>query len=183
MSVPTPGESRHDDGRRRSARNPASYADPLNQEHKECLNQDNQDPASRQPIPWRPIGAAATSIGAPAGLWLLHPALGVAVFLTELAVSLIILGTALFGAKEYSERAFRLLRWIADRPEPDAPPDNTAGQVIDLVALPDSCADDPHRAVKAEVVLVTSSQDGERELPEPDEHGDATDLRQLTAGT
>ena len=113
----------------------------------------------------------------------MHPALGVAVFLTELAVSLIILGTALFGAKEYSERAFRLLRWIADRPEPDAPPDNTAGQVIDLVALPDSCADDPHRAVKAEVVPVTSSEEGERELPEPDEHGDATDLRQLTAGT
>jgi hypothetical protein len=74
-------------------------------------------------LPWKPIGVAVTSVGAPAGLGVLHPALGMAVFLIELAVWLIVLGTALFGKKEYSERAFRLLRWIANRPEPEAPPD------------------------------------------------------------
>jgi hypothetical protein len=167
----------------RSARTPASYAGHPNQDHKESREQDNQDPGSRKPIPWRPIGAAATSIGAPAGLALLHPALGAAAFLTELAVSLIILGTALFGAKEYSERAFRLLRWIADRPEPDAPPDNTAGQVIDLVAVPASHTDDHHRAVKGEIVPVTSSEEGTRELADRGEDHDATDLRRLPAGT
>ena len=101
---------------------------PIN--YKESHSQDDQDPAARKLIPWRPIGAAATSIGAPVGIGLLHPALGEAVFLVELAVSLIILGTALFGAKEYSERAFRLLRWFANHPEPDAPPDTTTRKAI-----------------------------------------------------
>jgi hypothetical protein len=101
---------------------------PIN--YKESHSQDDQDLAARKLIPWRPIGAAATSIGVPVGIGLLHPALGAAVFLVELAVSLIILGTALFGAKEYSERAFRLLRWFANHPEPDAPPDTTTGKAI-----------------------------------------------------
>jgi hypothetical protein len=100
---------------------------PIN--YKESHSQDDQDPAARKLIPWRPIGAA-TSIGVPVGIGLLHLALGAAVFLVELTVSLIILGTALFGAKEYSERAFRLLRWFANHSEPDAPPDTTTGKAI-----------------------------------------------------
>jgi hypothetical protein len=36
-------------------------------------------------------------------------------------LALTVIGTALFGSQELSERAFRLLRWIANRPEPTAP--------------------------------------------------------------
>ena len=36
----------------------------------------------------------------------------------ELAATLTVLGTALFGSQALSERAFRLLRWIANRAEP-----------------------------------------------------------------
>jgi hypothetical protein len=59
----------------------------------------------------------------------LHPALGAAVFFIELALAAMILSTALFGAKEYSERGFRLLRWIGDRPEPKAPP-GSSGPIL-----------------------------------------------------
>lgn len=41
--------------------------------------------------------------------------------IVELAVALTVIGTALFGSRELSERAFRLLRWMANRPEPLAP--------------------------------------------------------------
>jgi hypothetical protein len=34
---------------------------------------------------------------------------------------LVITGTALFGSQAVSERAFRLLRWITNQPEPPAP--------------------------------------------------------------
>ena len=40
----------------------------------------------------------------------------------EVAVMLTIIGTALFGSSALSERAFRLLRWIANRPEPPTSP-------------------------------------------------------------
>jgi hypothetical protein len=36
-------------------------------------------------------------------------------------MSLVIISTALFGGQRISERAFRLLRWCADRPEPPTP--------------------------------------------------------------
>jgi hypothetical protein len=39
----------------------------------------------------------------------------------ELAAALTIIGTALFGSQALSERGFRLLRWIANRPEPPGP--------------------------------------------------------------
>jgi hypothetical protein len=39
-------------------------------------------------------------------------------------VILTVLGTALFGSETLSERAFRLLRWMGNRPEPPGP-DNT----------------------------------------------------------
>ena len=37
------------------------------------------------------------------------------------------MGTALFGSRALSERTFRLLRWIANRPEPDGPAAPAAG--------------------------------------------------------
>jgi hypothetical protein len=61
------------------------------------------------------------SMGAPAGLLVLRPVLGAVLAGIELAVVLVILGCALFGSDVLSERAFRLLRWFANRPEPPAP--------------------------------------------------------------
>jgi hypothetical protein len=56
---------------------------------------------------------------------MVHPAIGVAVAALELAVALTVIATALFGSPELSERAFRLLRWTANRPEPSGSPPGT----------------------------------------------------------
>lgn len=67
------------------------------------------------------------SLGAPAGGVLLHPLLGQAIAIAELAVALTLVATALFGSRALSERAFRLLRWLANRPEPPGPAGGSAG--------------------------------------------------------
>lgn len=56
--------------------------------------------------------------GAPVAAWVLHPALSTLIGGLEAAAGLTLMATALFGSDRLSERAFRLLRWIADRPEP-----------------------------------------------------------------
>jgi hypothetical protein len=77
--------------------------------------------------PWRKLGlsAGALSVGAEGALGYLHPALGEALAVADVAVPMIIIGVLLTailcGSKETHERAFRLLRWIANRPEPPAP--------------------------------------------------------------
>lgn len=72
-------------------------------------------------VPWRTAGTILTSLGTPIGLGVASPFIGSIAFVTELAVALTIIGTALFGSQALSDRAFRLLRWIANRPEPPAP--------------------------------------------------------------
>jgi hypothetical protein len=47
--------------------------------------------------------------------------LGQIVAVIELVVAVTVIGTALFGSPDLSDRAFRLLRWIGNRPEPPAP--------------------------------------------------------------
>ena len=69
-------------------------------------------------LPWRAAGIGLTSLGTPIGIGVADPALGSIAFVIELAVTLTIIGTALFGSRALSDRAFRLLRWIANRPEP-----------------------------------------------------------------
>ena len=49
------------------------------------------------------------------------PYIGIGIFAVELAAALTVFGTALFGSRELSERAFRLLRWVANGPEPPTP--------------------------------------------------------------
>ena len=39
----------------------------------------------------------------------------------EIAVALTVIAVAQFGSKARSERAFRLLRWFANHPEPRPP--------------------------------------------------------------
>ena len=63
-----------------------------------------------------------TSFAYPVAIGALHPMLGGVMAMIELAVVLTIIGTALFGSSTLSERAFRLLRWTGNRPEPPAPP-------------------------------------------------------------
>jgi hypothetical protein len=72
-------------------------------------------------VPWRAAGIGLTTISTPVGLGVANPVLGQIVIAIELAVALTIIGTALFGSQALSERAFRLLRWIANRPEPPVP--------------------------------------------------------------
>jgi hypothetical protein len=72
--------------------------------------------------PWRAAGIGLTSLGTPIGAGMAGPPLGQIAIAVELAVTLTVLGTALFGSQTLSERAFRLLRWIANRAEPGAAP-------------------------------------------------------------
>ena len=61
------------------------------------------------------------SLGTPVGIAILHPMLGEIIAAIEVMMVLTIIGTALFGSPALSERAFRLLRWIGNRPEPPSP--------------------------------------------------------------
>lgn len=108
--------------------------------------------------------SVATSICAPAGIGLLHPALGAAMFSIELALSVMILSTALYGAKEYSERAFRLLRWIADRPEPAAPPGSSGPDLTSSYRTIPQPRAGP--GVSAGTPLITVTADGQDPVPE-----------------
>jgi hypothetical protein len=60
-------------------------------------------------------------LGSAVGIGVLHPLLGEVIAITEIAVVLTVIAVALFGSKTLSERAFRLLRWFGNRPEPPAP--------------------------------------------------------------
>ncbi|WP_327048740.1 hypothetical protein OG320_13155 [Microbispora sp. NBC_01189] len=63
--------------------------------------------------------ALATAVAtAPAAVWVVHPVLSAVIAGLGAAAGLAVVVTALFGSDRFSERAFRLLRWIADRPEP-----------------------------------------------------------------
>ncbi len=70
---------------------------------------------------WRSAGTGIASLVTPIGIGVLHPVLGEVIAVIEMVVVLTIIGTALFGSQDLSERAFRLLRWIGNRPEPAGP--------------------------------------------------------------
>jgi hypothetical protein len=72
-------------------------------------------------VPWRPASAATASLAALVGIGMLHPMLGEVMAVVEVVAVLTIIATALFGSGVLSERAFRLLRWFGDRPEPPTP--------------------------------------------------------------
>ena len=59
----------------------------------------------------------------------LHPAIGEALAAADVIVPaivlLVLLAAILRGSTETCDRVFRLLRWIANRPEPPAPERNT----------------------------------------------------------
>ncbi len=75
---------------------------------------------ARERVPWRPAATGVVSLGTPVGIGMLHPLLGEVIAITEIVVALTVIAVALFGSKALSERAFRLLRWFGNRPEPPA---------------------------------------------------------------
>jgi hypothetical protein len=77
--------------------------------------------AAVTPRSWRLVVATLAAAAVPVAGGVLHPILGEIVFFAELVVALTLVGTALFGSSDLSERAFRLLRWIGNGPEPPAP--------------------------------------------------------------
>jgi|HubBroStandDraft_5_1064220.scaffolds.fasta_scaffold1392417_1 hypothetical protein len=77
-------------------------------------------PPSRKRRPWPTAGAGTIAFGLPGTLWAFCPLLGGTFVVVEMLATLTITGTALFGSLALSERAFRLLCWIADRPEPQS---------------------------------------------------------------
>jgi hypothetical protein len=77
-------------------------------------------------LPWRALGLGLSAIGGTAAAYYSHPLVGQAIVICETAAAMITVATALFGSETTSERAFRLLRWLTNRPEPDAPPTQIA---------------------------------------------------------
>lgn len=97
---------------------PSAASCPDSGEH--AVGPDSSTPTEQKRAPWRSL-ASATALGTPAGIGMLHPMLGEILASGELVAVLTIIGTALFGSADLSDRAFRLLRWIGNRPEPPAP--------------------------------------------------------------
>jgi hypothetical protein len=78
-------------------------------------------PRIRERTPWRPMGADVVSFGIPVGIGVLHPVLGEVIAVIAVAIMLTVICTPCSAAPDLSERAFRLLRWIGNRPEPPRP--------------------------------------------------------------
>jgi hypothetical protein len=93
-----------------------------------CTMAGRSAPSGKSPLcgtarlPWRALGLGSSALGGIAAAYYSHPLVGQAIVVCETASVMITIGTALFGSATTSERAFRLLRWLANRPEPDAPP-------------------------------------------------------------
>jgi hypothetical protein len=79
----------------------------------------------RPSMPWRALSTGAGVLSSEGLTAYLHPALGEALAVADIVIPLIlaiILLTAILrGSSQTCERVFRLLRWIANRPEPPAP--------------------------------------------------------------
>lgn len=83
------------------------------------------EPARRSRMPWRLLSAGTGVLAGEGAMFYLHPALGEILSTADVAVptafGAILLAAILCGSDETCERVFRLLRWIANRPEPPSP--------------------------------------------------------------
>jgi len=79
--------------------------------------EENSQP-NRSQASWRSLGIGVGAIGTPVAASCVHPLLSLSLFAPQAATFMIIFGAALFGTPTISDRAFRLLRWLAGRPEP-----------------------------------------------------------------
>lgn len=80
-----------------------------------------EPPTSRPPGRRVSFGLATTIVATPPGIAFASPTLAAVLASAELALLLTVLLTAVFAPATPSERAFRLLRWMTGRPEPDQP--------------------------------------------------------------
>jgi hypothetical protein len=78
-------------------------------------------PSSTNRLPWRALGLGSSAIGGIAAAYYSHPVVGLAIIICGACVAAVTIITALFGSATTSDRAFRLLRWFTNRPEPKAP--------------------------------------------------------------
>ena len=76
---------------------------------------------SPSPKSWRPLGTVTGVVGPTAGAWLADPYLGKTLAVIEAVIAAAVMVTAVYGSNCYSDRAFRLLCWALNRPEPPAP--------------------------------------------------------------
>jgi hypothetical protein len=89
---------------------------------------DRPAPPARSPrhdftqLPWRALGLGTSTIGGTTAIYCSYPLVGAAIVGCAIVVAVIVIVTALFGSPTTSGRAFRLLHWLANRSEPDAPP-------------------------------------------------------------
>jgi hypothetical protein len=79
----------------------------------------------------RPLAVGASPFCLPTALYYTHHAAAAAVVgYTEAALAatftVVFCGVILFGSSDRCDRAFRLLRWLRNAPEPDSPPANPA---------------------------------------------------------
>jgi hypothetical protein len=84
-------------------------------------------PARWRPRPaWVGLGTAAAVV-ADAVAERYDPTLGMIMFVCDAGIpallALVLVSVILFGGEERENRAFRLLRWIRDKPEPPGPPE------------------------------------------------------------
>ena len=81
-------------------------------------------------LPWRVLGLCSPAVGGIAAVYDPHPLAGLVIVIGGVSVAVIamtitaviVIAAALFGSATTSDRAFRLLRWFANRPEPKVPP-------------------------------------------------------------
>src|SRR5258708_1940023 len=104
--------------------------------HSHATSTDRAQVAMPGRFPWRSVSAGVASAGTPLGIAMLHPLLSEAMAIIELVVILAVLSTALYGSQTLSERAFRLLRWLGNRPEPPGPSAQGTVRVADHPTLP-----------------------------------------------
>jgi hypothetical protein len=110
-----------DVGSAAAPRLPQSAASSPDHGDGQAADTDRSVPMVRGRVARRSVAASVTTLGILASVGVLNPMLGEIAVIIGLLVALTIIGTAQFGSPDLSDRAFRLLRWIGNRPEPPAP--------------------------------------------------------------
>lgn len=88
---------------------------------------DSGDPGPR-PEPSRGMQVSRMAkatlgiLGGEGVTYYLNPAIGKALAVTLIVLAILLVGVVVFGGQDRCDRVFRLLRWLANRPEPPAPP-------------------------------------------------------------
>jgi hypothetical protein len=69
----------------------------------------------------RSLTASVSVLGSEGVTSYLDPAIGKALAVTLAVLTVALVAVVVFGGQDKCDRVFRLLRWLANRPEPPAP--------------------------------------------------------------